>query len=309
MKNIYLILLTAAFLLTSCSVKRQTQAVNMPTYISQARNNTERYILTYYPVAVEHMTKHKIPASITLAQAILEGGAGRSSLVEEGNNHFGVKAGRGWTGRTVRAFDDGEWCEFRAYDSDLESYEDHSQFLLVNRRYSSLFELDITDYRGWARGLKRAGYATDPDYANKLISIIERYNLQQYDTYSMANLRRGDTPAGCREILSANGLMYIIAKSGDTFESLARETGVSKRKLRKYNDLYKDYVIKEGDIIYLEKKNKRATRDFEFHTVVEGESLYSISQKYGIRLEYIYRMNPQYESYTTLKVGDAIRLR
>ena len=313
MKEIRIVLIIAMTLLVSCATKRET--VTPLVDVSQARNNTERYILTYYPVAVEQMELHKIPASITLAQAILEGGAGRSGLVENGNNHFGVKADSRWTGRTVRAFDDGEWCHFRAYDSDMESFEDHSQFLLVNRRYSSLFDLSPTDYKGWARGLKRAGYATDPNYANKLIALIERYNLQQYDTYRMSDIRRSSTTverqsnSGAREILKANGLLYTIAREGDTFESLARDCGVSKRNIRNYNDLYKNYVIKAGDIIYLEKKNKKATRGFEFHTVAAGESLYGISQKYGIRLKYMYRMNPQYESYTTLKVGDVIRLR
>ena len=300
MKIRYCLYLITALLLTGCNTTRQTQntAINTSSTSQTTTNRVKQYILKYYPVAVEHMNRHRIPASITLAQAILEGNAGKSELVETANNHFGVKAGNRWNGRTVRAFDDGEWCNFRAYDSDIESYEDHSRFLLTNNRYRGLFDLEITDYKGWARGLKKAGYATDSQYAEKLISVIERYELYRYDSYT-----------GSREILKANGLAYTIARAGDTFKSISDDTGVSKRKLRNYNDLYKDYIIKEGEIIYLERKNRRATRGYEFHTVANGESLHSIAQKYGIRLECLYDMNPQYKSYTTLKVGDVIRLR
>lgn len=316
MKNIGLILLLAVALLTSCTTKKNT-AVNAtrPPKISEAKNDVERYLLTFYPVAVEHMEKHRIPASITLAQAVLEGGAGRSKLVAEANNHFGVKADKRWKGKTVTSYDNGRWCKFRAYKNALESYEDHSRFLLVNNRYDFLFDLKISDYKSWARGLKKAGYAEDQEYDTKLINIIERYHLYEYDRYTTKELKKnsrvnksGGNGSG-RVIMKANGLLYIIAESNDTFESLSKELGISKRKLRKYNDLYKGYTIKEGDIIYLEKKNVKANKKYEFHTTRAGESLYSISQKYGIRIDNIYKMNPQYKGNANLKVGDVIRLR
>jgi LysM repeat protein len=205
-------------------------------------------------------------------------------------------------------------CKFRVYNSARESYEDHSQFL-KKERYAALFKLSPTDYKGWARGLKKAGYAEDPAYPQKLINLIERYNLQEYDHYSkkdVSPLLAGSAIndyAGIRPIYRSSGLLYIIANTGDTFKSLSNEFGISRRKLIKYNDLYKEYNRKAGDIIYLEKKNNKATKEYRFHTTANGESLYSISQKYGIKLKKLYKMNPEYENYTRLKVGDVINLR
>lgn len=316
MKNIGIILVLAALLITGCISSKRTKVQGPPAKIAEAKTDVERYLLKYYPVAVELMEEHKIPASITLAQAVLEGGAGRSKLVADANNHFGIKAGSRWKGRTVTAYDNGKWCEFRAYKNTLESYEDHSNFLLVNNRYKFLFDLKITDYKGWAKGLKKAGYAEDKEYDKKLIRIIERYGLNELDGYTsdMAGTDRsgGDKADGYRadkKILKTNGLSYVVADDGDTFASLAREFGISERKLKKYNDIYRERQIQEGDIIYLEKKNNKAGRNQEFHTADYGESLHSISQKYGIRLSAIYDMNPQYRDYARLKKGDVIRLR
>jgi LysM repeat protein len=265
------------------------------------------------------MQKLGIPASITLAQVLLESGAGKSKLATEANNHFGNKADSRWNGRTYSSFDNGNWHKFRVYKSAEKSYEDHSLFLVGNSRYSALFKLDRTDYKGWAKGLKNAYYAEDREYDKKLISIIERYGLHKYDNYTVAdarkNLKKADsakengTAYESREILMANGLPYVIADTGDTFETISRLSGISKRKIRKYNELYKEYIFKEGDIIYLKSKNKKAAKGCDFHTTKSGESLYSISQIYGIKLKALYKMNPQYVSYTTLKVGDVVRLR
>ena len=277
-------------------------------------------------MAVEQMNRHGIPASITLAQALLEGGAGRSDLVKEANNHFGVKADKRWNGKTYSKWDNGKWCKFRVYKSTQESYEDHSRFLLSSSRYDFLFELEKDDYKGWARGLKKAGYAEDPQYPTKLINIIERYGLDRYDSYKKGDIQKDNydngavgaenvtspgytTASGYHELLKANGLIYTLAFDGDTFESISAELGISKRKLRKYNDLYKGYVIKGGDIIYLEKKNNKARKGNSFHTTQKGESLYGLSQKYGIKLKKLYKMNPMYMEYSKLKVGDVIRLR
>ena len=282
-------------------------------------NDSERYVLQYSAIAVEQMKRHGIPASITLAQGLLESGAGKSRLATEANNHFGIKADSRWNGNTYSHLDNGNWHKFRVYKSAEKSYEDHSLFLVGNSRYSALFKLDRTDYKGWAKGLKNAYYAEDREYDKKLISIIERYGLHKYDNYSVADARRNHNKAGnskesstthgAREILLANGLPYVIASTGDNYEILSRQTGVSKRKIRKYNELYKEYIFKEGDIVYLKSKNKRAAKGHDFHTTKSGESLYRISQIYGIKLKALYKMNPQYVSYTTLKVGDVVRLR
>ena len=284
---------------------------------AQTLNESELYLQRFGPVAVEQMKKYGIPASITLAQGLLESGRGTSKLATIGNNHFGIKADDRWKGDTIRSFDNGRWCTFRKYKDAGKSYEDHSRFLCENSRYDFLFELEITDYKRWAKGLKDAYYAEDREYDKKLIGIIERYELDQYDS-NCKNRRKADrqteqtakeSGGSEREILKANGLLYVIAHNGDTFKSLSKELGVSKRKIRKYNDLYKGYSFKEGDIVYLNNKNNKAVKGYNFHTTKKGESLYTISQMYGIKLKSLYKMNPQFESYTTLKVGDVVRLR
>lgn len=309
MRKIYLLLFSAILTLASSSpIKAQEKTLN----------DSEKYVMQYSVIAVEQMERHGIPASITLAQGLLESGAGKSKLATEANNHFGIKADNRWSGSTYSHLDNGNWHKFRVYKSAEKSYEDHSLFLVGNSRYSALFKLDRTDYKGWAKGLKNAYYAEDREYDKKLIGIIERYGLHKYDNYTVADARKNrqkgdnkekrvtDTP---KEILMANGLPYVIANAGDTYETLSAQTGISKRRIRKYNELYKEYSFKEGDIVYLKSKNNKAVKGYDFHTTKNGESLYSISQMYGIKLKAIYKMNPQYISYTTLKVGDVVRLR
>ena len=309
MRKIYLLLFSAILTLASSSpIKAQEKTLN----------DSEKYVMQYSVIAVEQMERHGIPASITLAQGLLESGAGKSKLATEANNHFGIKADSRWSGSTYSHLDNGNWHKFRVYKSAEKSYEDHSLFLVGNSRYSALFKLDRTDYKGWARGLKNAYYAEDREYDKKLIGIIERYGLHKYDNYTVADARKNrqktdnnakiDTKTP-KEILMANGLPYVIASAGDTYETLSAQTGISKRRIRKYNELYKEYSFKEGDIVYLKSKNNKAVKGYDFHTTKNGESLYSISQMYGIKLKAIYKMNPQYISYTTLKVGDVVRLR
>lgn len=300
MKRNYAIIALAALLTCSCSTTRRVGNQPAKTEISQAKDKNERYIITYYPIAVEQMKRYNIPASITLAQGVLESGAGTSELATEGKNHFGIKADNGWRGKSMTVVDNGKRCRFRVYESVEESYEDHSEFLVGQSRYSKLFDLDPDDYRGWAKGLKKAGYAEDRKYPQKLIGIIERYNLQAYDRISHN---------GNRPVYTMNKTPYIYAEQGDRIESLAKEFGISKRRIRNYNDLYKGQSIKEGDIIFLKQKKGKAEKGSEFHTTKSGENLHSISQMYGVRLKDIYRLNPQYKSYTRLKVGDIIRLR
>ena len=174
-------------------------------------------------------------------------------------------------------------------------------------RYAFLFRLKITDYKGWARGLKRAGYATDPRYADRLINIIELYDLNKYDT--KGGLKWMEKYPNPHQTYLANGMVYVVARPGDTFKSLGKELDMSSKKLRKYNELPKDYVFKGGEIMYLEEKNKKAPKDYIVHVVREGESMYSISQKYGIRLKNLYKMNKMKPEDPAPKVGDILRLR
>lgn len=269
------------------------------------------YFDQYKDVAVEQMLKYHIPASITLAQGVLESGAGRSELATRANNHFGIKC-NGWTGR--KSYHDDDECNecFRAYDNVYESYQDHSIFLTTSKRYSSLFQLKLTDYKGWAKGLKACGYATSPTYATKLIEIIQLYKLYQYDTakgydkFQTQQVKNGDL----RHIYAFNMNYYLIARKGDTFRSIAKEVDVSYRKLAKYNERNKNDKLEEGEIVWLKKKRSKAPKDYKgrVHYVKAGESMYSISQRYGIRLKKLYKINnlpPDYQ----IRVGEAIRLR
>ena len=247
------------------------------------------------------MNKYGIPASITLAQGLLESGAGKSELARKSNNHFGIKADNSWKGRSVSSMDNGRMCKFRKYDKVGESYEDHSRFLVDRQRYAFLFKLRRTDYKGWAKGLKQAGYAEDSKYPQKLIGLIERYNLQRFDSFG--------TTGGGRVVKVTNGVPYIVVEVGDRMGILADELGISVRKLRKYNDIHDKREPLPGEILYIKKKKGKAAKGSEFHTTSHGESLYTISQLYGVRLMQLYKLNPQYRSYAKLKVGDIIRLR
>ncbi len=275
---------------------------------AQRRNQAyEDYIKKYRKIAVEEMERYHIPASITLAQGLLESGAGRSTLARKSNNHFGIKCGSRWEGRTVRHDDDARNECFRAYKHPRDSYEDHSKFLRTGARYAFLFRLKITDYKGWARGLKKAGYATDPRYADRLIDIIELYDLDKYDR--KGGLKWAEEFPDPHQPYLANELLYIIARRGDTFESLSKEMGISKKKIRKYNELPKDYKFQGGEIVYLEKKRYRATKDHICYTVRPGDSMYSISQKFGVRLSRLYKMNNMKPESPAPKVGEILRLR
>lgn len=277
----------------------------------------QQYIDQYKDIAIEQMQRWKIPASITLAQGIFESGAGQSELAVKGNNHFGIKC-HGWTGRTLYHNDDQQGECFRAYPSAFDSYEDHSRFLANGQRYRSLFSLKTTDYKGWARGLKAAGYATNPQYADRLIELIQLYRLYQYDTattydHFMADHAK-DRPAVVGQQLHPikiyNKNYYIYARRGDTFKSIGEEIGISYRKIAKYNERDKKDALQEGEIIWLKKKQTKAPKEYKgrLHYVRQGESMYSIAQTYGIRLKSLYKLNclsPDYD----LRIGDALKLR
>ena len=278
------------------------------TLQAQTRNKQyEAYIKKYRELAVEEMKKYHIPASITLAQGLLESGAGQSELARKSNNHFGIKCGSDWYGKTVSHDDDARGECFRAYKHPKDSYEDHSKFLAGRPRYASLFKLNITDYRGWARGLKKAGYATNPRYADQLIGIIELYELYKYDDKNYLKwIKKNPNP---HQTYIANDLLYIVVRAGDSWKSISQEFDISQKKLRKYNDLYKGYALQVGDILYLEKKNKKADKEHIVHVLRAGESMYSISQKYGIRLKNLYKLNRMDEDDPAPKIGTILRLR
>ena len=171
----FLFLITFVFL-SSCSAVKSP-----PNNDNNIENKINLYIKKFAPAAVKNMRFYRIPASITLAQGVLESGYGEGTLAKKANNHFGIKCHKGWKGKSIRHDDDAKNECFRSYKNPLRSYRDHSLFLVGRDRYSSLFKLKRKDYKGWARGLKAAGYATDPKYAEKLISLIERFNLTRFD--------------------------------------------------------------------------------------------------------------------------------
>ena len=275
------------------------------------------YFDNYKDVAIGQMKQYGIPASITLAQGVLESGAGRSELARKSNNHFGIKC-NGWTGRKVYHDDDALGECFRAYDNALDSYIDHSLFLKNSQRYSRLFQLKTTDYKGWARGLKACGYATSPTYASRLIEIIELYGLDKYDkggggvfVSPAASSHQPFLQAATQhQINQFNDNYYVVARQGDTFKSIGEDTHVDYRRLAKFNERDKDDTLEEGERIWLKKKRRRAPKDYKgyVYRVEAGESMYSISQRFGIRLKSLYKMNELSPDYI-IKVGDPLRIR
>lgn len=262
-------------------------------------------------VAVQQMVQYRIPASITLAQGVLESGAGRSELARKANNHFGIKC-NGWTGRKSYHDDDERGECFRAYDNAYQSYVDHSVFLTTSQRYRRLFDLKRTDYKGWAHGLKACGYATSPTYATRLIEIIETYKLHRYDTGKefdkggSSSVLQGEL----RHVYAFNKNYYVRARRGDTFRRIADELDVSYRKLASYNERKKNDLLEEGEIIWLQKKRRKAPKEFKNrpHRVEAGESMYSISQRYGIQLKSLYKLNDLSPNYV-IRTGDRLRVR
>lgn len=207
----------------------------------------ETYIDNYKQIAMDEMERYKIPASITLAQGILESGAGRGDLTKRANNHFGIKCHTSWTGERVYHDDDELQECFRKYKDPRNSFRDHSLFLTQRSRYKNLFKLRQTDYKGWARGLKKAGYATDPRYPNKLIDIIERYDLTKYDRKVLKKDRGGDS-----EVAVAVETYTVVR--GDTLYSIARRFDLSVDALKKYNKLNSN-TISVGQVLYLQAKD------------------------------------------------------
>jgi hypothetical protein len=296
--------------------------ISASTIVAQERITTEKYIETYKSIAIRKMQEYKIPASITLAQAILESGSGNSELARKANNHFGIKCHKDWTGATFQMTDDAPNECFRKYKDPEESFRDHSIFLTQRERYADLFKLDIADYKSWATGLKKAGYATNPLYAELLINIIEKFDLTQYDRVSKTekNLNTdhfpeankydfipvnpsdfmvvGKSDSG-RFVHQNNGSKVIYFREGDDIERIADEFKIYGFQLYKYNDFEKDFKPKKGMMIYLEAKHRKSANVKE-HIFREGESLHAVSQLYGIRLKRLEKMNK-------LKIGESVK--
>lgn len=270
----------------------------------------QQYFDRYKGLAIDQMKRYHIPASITLAQGVFESGAGKSRLALKSNNHFGIKCHNSWTGGRVYAADDTPNDCFRRYNNVRESYEDHSLFLVKGQRYQGLFRLKTTDYKGWAHGLKKAGYATNPKYASQLIEIIQLYKLYQYDTGKGYDRFIAEHGTGDYTIYAFNDNYYVKARQGDTFDAIAAGVGVSARKLAKYNERSRRDVLAEGDLVYLKKKRTRAPKTYKgrLHYVRDGQSMYSIAQLYGIRLKSLYKLNHLSPDYQ-IRVGDGLRVR
>jgi len=282
---------------------------------SGERMSRAEYIKTFKELAIAEMKRSGIPASITMAQACIESGDGNSRLAKKANNHFGIKCHNDWNGKEIHHDDDKKNECFRKYTSVYESFRDHSNYLLSKSRYEFLFELDPFDYKAWARGLKKAGYATDPSYAGALIGVIEEYKLYTLDQevagkqtkYRRPLPETGDVFEG-RTLFERNRIQYIVAKNGDSFESLTAEFGKLPWELIRYNDLPANSRVDSSQVIYIQPKRNSAAPGYLTHTVKEGETMYTISQLYGIKLEKLYEKNGL-TWQSELKPGTVLQLR
>jgi len=315
-----------AFCIVFCILPVKTAFSALPVSSDWTENLTrEQYIAKYKDIAVGQMHRYGIPASIILAQACLESGNGNSRLAKEGNNHFGIKC-HNWEGDRIYHDDDSEQECFRKYRIPEESFYDHSEFLRSRPRYSDLFLLDRTDYRGWALGLKKAGYATNPQYAELLIDLIEKNNLHLYDTYPPVpaadhkTIPEGpvyvlpDTPGDAvfiisveRRVMQTNGKRYILSAPGDTYRSVAAEFGHFTGELTRFNDVPRDAELAVGEKVYLERKARKGPAGETSRTTVVPETLHDVSQRTGIRLESLRKLNPGMED--RLGAGTVVRLR
>lgn len=361
--------------------------LSVPGGMAMAQAPQEQYIKKWAPTAVKEMYRSGVPASITLAQGLLESRWGQSALATEGNNHFGIKCHNDWKGKTMKVDDDAKGECFRVYDSAEESFQDHSDFLRYRDRYKFLFDLKPTDYKGWAYGLKKAGYATAPTYAESLIKYIEKYKLYEYDTLTAAEAealansyeesvdvkdsgssvkpsksssgkvssakssraarraaRRskkhsslaeeidyGHLPASPlsieepkkitsgryeevqfslhREAYSKNGVPFVTSIDGETYSSIAKSYDLTLREILRFNDLSGERELKPGTIVYLQTKKNRSEKGLDKYIVgSDGESLWGICQRFGVKMSSVCKMNGFDENYQP-REGDTIVLR
>lgn len=361
--------------------------LSVPGGMAMAQAPQEQYIKKWAPIAVKEMYRSGVPASITLAQGLLESRWGQSALAAEGNNHFGIKCHNDWKGKTMKVDDDAKGECFRVYDTAEESFQDHSDFLRYRDRYKFLFDLKPTDYKGWAYGLKKAGYATAPTYAESLIKYIEKYKLYEYDTLTAAEAealansyeesvdvkdsgssvkpsksssgkvssakssraarraaRRskkhsslaeeidyGHLPASPlsieepkkitsgryeevqfslhREAYSKNGVPFVTSIDGETYSSIAKSYDLTLREILRFNDLSGERELKPGTIVYLQAKKNRSEKGLDKYIVgSDGESLWGICQRFGVKMSSVCKMNGFDENYQP-REGDTIVLR
>lgn len=300
--------------------------IQLTAFSQKTRISRTEYIATYSDWAIREMKRTGIPASITLAQACLESDDGNSVLAREANNHFGIKC-HNWTGDKIYKDDDEKGECFRKYTSAKESFDDHSDFLVNTKRYASLFQLSSRDYKGWAKGLKETGYATNPKYPEYLIKIIDDNKLYEFDKgrrnaknnsdtaivkhYKKQKLNDIDnfsfTTLG-REIKQNNRIKYILAKTGDTPDALAKELDMFTWQLLRYNDLTNDSILRQGQLIYIQPKRNKAEFGKNTHEVKQGETLYTISQLYGIKLNKLIKKN-NINKTDSLYIGAVLNLR
>jgi LysM repeat protein len=330
MKCIPYIFLLIIFV-SSCKTARYASI--SPGSVSMDR---KQYIERFGDLAISEMKRTGVPASITLAQGLLESDNGNSTLAQNGNNHFGIKCHNDWKGQRIYHNDDRRNECFRKYGSAWESYRDHSDFLQGSQRYASLFDLKTTDYKGWASGLKKAGYATNREYAELLVRIIEENNLQMYDrgivaqakdpveqvvvsenqtdpdpedpSTTITDIDNFTVDINSRSASQINRIDYVSVKEGDTFIELAEEFELMYWEIFKYNELSRDAILEPGQILFLQPKRNKAEFGNDYHQVKEGESMYSISQKYGIKLSRLYKMNLMEEGVVP-PVGEKLWLR
>ena len=283
------------------------------------RLTPEQYVETYKDIAIKEMRRMGVPAAITLAQGLLETESGNSDLVKKSNNHFGIKCKSTWTAETVTHDDDAPGECFRSYKDAEASFRDHSNYLRGTERYAFLFALKPTDYKGWAKGLRKAGYATNPKYPEILIKNIEQYNLEQYTLVGEEASPKIEIEKSANDSLSSdkstknnsqqsswnnndentsvanassyisNGHKFIHAEKGTSLLAIASENNIDLSKLLAFNDLQEDGILKNDQIIFLQKKSK--TGDKDFYIAQEQESPYDVAQKNGIQLKYLLSYN------------------
>ena len=284
----------------------------------------DRYIASYSALAVSEMHRSGVPASITLAQGILESNAGQSTLAVKARNHFGIKCHNDWRGSKFYQDDDAKNECFRVYKLVEESFRDHSDFLRFQDRYKSLFDLEPTDYKGWARGLRKAGYATDPQYADKLIRIIEENQLYRFDSDEQIPVSPAAVEearvlkveykeeyrfALTRSIYEHNGVPFVYAIEGETFASIARDNNLFLREILAYNELSAARPLVKGEVVYLHAKKNKAAPGIDKYIVGEdGESLRDICQRFAVKMSAVRRLNKLSKTYVPAE-GDTIRLR
>jgi len=262
-------------------------------WAQKKRQTVEQYINKYKAIAISEMERSQVPASITLAQGILESASGNSYLARKARNHFGIKCHRSWKGKRIYAHDDRARECFRKYDKVSESYEDHSNFLDRNNRYSFLFNGELVDYKAWAKGLKKAGYATDPKYAAHLIKLIERYNLDRFDFFIQKN--------SCDEVIVAttaefNGKRTVLFNCDITPEHIEQSYGIKRKELITYNSkLRNKEVIPANTIVFLEDPKRKSTWGKKMHRVIKNQTMEDIAMIYGVNVKSLYYRNKMHK--------------